>query len=222
MAGILKFLDTGAIDPDASPAEIAASAGIAPSENATAAIAKLQAFGGYLKAFGIADWCRYDTGIVRGLAYYTGIVYEVMDVGETLRAIAGGGRYDNLLEVLGGPAVAASGFGMGDVVLGILLEEKQLIGDLAQGVELFVIDGSADMFSDVINVVGRLRSVGAAAEFSYKRQNIGKQLKQADRRGACKAVILEPDGVVMIKDLASGEQTACKLAEILSDPTTIL
>jgi histidyl-tRNA synthetase len=221
IAGILRFLDAGSIDASASPEEIAADAGINAGEKALGAIAKLQAFGGYLDAFGIADWCRYDTGIVRGLAYYTGIVYEIMDAGESLRAIAGGGRYDNLLEVLGGPGVAASGFGMGDVVLGILLEEKQLVGDLADRVDLFVVDDSPELFSEVINLVGRLRSIGLAAEFSYKRQNVGKQLKQADRRGARKAIILRNDGA-FIKDMASGEQTACVLDELLSDPASVL
>ena len=221
IAGILRFLDAGSIDESASCEEIAASAGISPGEKALGAIAKLQAFGGYLKAFGISDWCRYNTGVVRGLAYYTGIVYEVMDAGESLRAIAGGGRYDNLLEVLGGPAVAASGFGMGDVVLGILLEEKQLAGDLADRVGLFVIDDSPELFPTVINVVGRLRGCGLAAEFSYNRQNVGKQLKQADRRGARQAIILRADGV-FIKDMATGGQAPCMLEELLADPVGVL
>ena len=73
----------------------------------------------------------------------------------------------------------------------------------------------------MISLVGRLRSSGLAAEFSYKRQNIGKQLKQADRRGARKAIILGPDGAV-IKDMASGEQTACDIEAILADPTSIM
>ena len=221
IAAVLRFLDTGAIDDSSAPAEIAKSAGIAGSDKALAAIAKLQAFGGYLKALGISDWCRYDTGIVRGLAYYTGIVYEVMDAGESLRAIAGGGRYDNLLEVLGGPSVAATGFGMGDVVLGILLEEKQLGGDLSGQVDVFVIDDSPELFPAVIDAVGRLRACGVAAEFSYNRQNVGKQLKQADRRGARKAIILRSDGA-FIKDMATGDQTACVLDELLADPASVL
>ena len=221
IASILRFLDTGAIDEASKPEEIAQSAGIAAGEKALASIAKLQAFGGYLKALGIADWCRYDTGIVRGLAYYTGIVYEVMDAGESLRAIAGGGRYDNLLEVLGGPSVAATGFGMGDVVLGILLEEKQLGGDLSGQVDVFVIDDSPELFPAVIDAVGRLRACGVAAEFSYNRQNVGKQLKQADRRGARKAIILRTDGA-FVKDMASGEQTARAIDEILADPASVL
>ena len=221
MSGILRFLDTGSIDESASPEEIAQNAGISVGAKGLTAIAKLQAFGGYLEAFGISDWCRYDTGIVRGLAYYTGIVYEVMDAGESLRAIAGGGRYDNLLEVLGGPAVAASGFGMGDVVLGILLEEKQLAGDLSDRADVFVIDDSPELLATVINVVGRLRARGVAAEFSYKRQNVGKQLKQAARRGARQAIILRADGA-FIKNMAAGEQTACVLDELLADPAGVL
>jgi len=221
MAGILRFLDAGDIDRAARAEEIAASIGLDASEKALGAIAKLQAFGGYLKALGIDEWCSYDTGIVRGLAYYTGIVYEVLDTGESLRAVAGGGRYDSLLEVLGGPSVAASGFGMGDVVLGILLEEKGLIGDLSDRVDLFIIDESADLFSDVITLVGRLRGAGVAAEFSYKRQNVGKQLKQADRRGARKAIILRADGAV-IKDMAAGEQANCDIEALLADPCAIL
>jgi histidyl-tRNA synthetase len=221
VAKILQFLDTASMDASASPAEIAKSAGISTSERALVAIAKLQAFSGYLDALGISDWCRYDTGIVRGLAYYTGIVYEVMDSGDSLRAIAGGGRYDNLLEVLGGPAVAASGFGMGDVVLGILLEEKQLACGLSDSVDVFVIDDSADLFPMVIDAVGRLRAAGVTAEFSYKRQNVGKQLKQADRRGARRSIILRADGVV-IKDMSSGEQIPRVLEEILTDPSELL
>ncbi|MCP4376875.1 MAG: hypothetical protein GY794_11945, partial [bacterium] len=218
---ILQFLDTASMDASASPAEIAKSAGISASERALGAIAKLQAFSGYLDALGISDWCSYDTGIVRGLAYYTGIVYEVMDSGDSLRAIAGGGRYDNLLEVLGGPGVAASGFGMGDVVLGILLEEKQLACGLSNSVDVFVIDDSADLFPMVIDAVGRLRAVGVTAEFSYKRQNVGKQLKQADRRGACRSIILRADGVVL-KDMSSGQQAPCVLEEILTNPDKLL
>jgi len=221
VAGIMRFLDAGSIDPDASPEDVASEAGISAGGTAIGAIAKLQAFARHLEAFGISEWCRYDTGIVRGLAYYTGIVYEILDAGESLRAIAGGGRYDNLLEVLGGPGVAASGFGMGDVVLGILLEEKQLAGDLSDRVDVFVIDGSPEMFGEVINLVGRLRACGVTAEFSYKRQNAGKQFKQADRRRAAKAIILRSDGAE-IKDMSSGQQGACSIEELLANPSEVL
>ncbi|MCC6675664.1 MAG: ATP phosphoribosyltransferase regulatory subunit [Phycisphaerales bacterium] len=78
-----------------------------------------------LLSFGIDEWCRFDTTIARGLAYYTGMVFEVIAEGE--RAIAGGGRYDNLIELFGGPPTPAVGFGMGDVVLSLLLADKGLM-----------------------------------------------------------------------------------------------
>jgi len=216
-AAIVRFLDAGADGAMVSAEAIAEAVGIANSEAMTQAAGKLQAFAGYLAAMGISDWCRYDTGIVRGLAYYTGVVYEVMDTGESLRAVAGGGRYDNLLEVLGGPQIPATGFGMGDVVLEILLQEKNLLPELKGSVDVFVVDDSPEMFGDVMAAVGRLRQAGIAAEFSYKRQNVGKQLKQADRRGASVTVILRPDTAV-VKDMSAGTQTEQPLDAFLADP----
>ncbi|MFA6135348.1 MAG: histidine--tRNA ligase [Phycisphaerae bacterium] len=172
-----------------------------------------------LAAMGAGDYCQLDMRIVRGLAYYTGIVYEVFDAGQSLRAVAGGGRYDNLLEVLGGPKVGATGFGMGDVVLGILLEEKgKLPKELAAGrLDFYVIDAEDAELSRVMEVVGGLRARGLAADFSYKRQALGKQLKEANRRGAARAVIVRGDSVT-IKNLSSGEQKDRTLTEFLTQP----
>jgi histidyl-tRNA synthetase len=78
---------------------------------------------------GVGEFCRFDMGIVRGLAYYTGMVFEVHDARRRARAICGGGRYDNLLSDFGGPKVTATGMGMGDCVLEILLREKGLLKD---------------------------------------------------------------------------------------------
>ena len=74
---------------------------------------------------GFQGWCEFDLSIARGLAYYTGTVFELIADGE--RAVAGGGRYDNLIELFGGPPTPAVGFGMGDVVLSLLLEDKNLM-----------------------------------------------------------------------------------------------
>jgi len=173
-----------------------------------------------LKTMGVGEYCTLDMRIVRGLAYYTGIVYEVFDAGGALRAIAGGGRYDNLLEVLGGPKVGACGFGMGDVVLGILLQEKGKVrpGILAQGLDFYVIDDEGCPLETVMQVVGALRSKGASADFSYKRQPTGKQLKEANRRGAKRAVIVRPGNTVAVKDLVTGEQQDCRIEDILAGP----
>jgi histidyl-tRNA synthetase len=176
-------------------------------------IDKLRRMLDYLSAMGVGDYCRLDMRTVRGLAYYTGVVYEVWDAKGELRALAGGGRYDNLLEVLGGPAVGATGFGMGDVVLGILLEQKGRLPAFAQRLEYFVIDAEDGLLEKVIAVAGALRRAGRAADYSLKRQSLGKQLKEANRRGAEKAVIVRPDALA-VKDLASGRQSQTTLERL--------
>jgi histidyl-tRNA synthetase len=181
------------------------------------AVDRLEALFANLDTMGAGEYCKLDMRIVRGLAYYTGIVYEIFDAGQSLRAVAGGGRYDNLLEVLGGPDVAATGFGMGDVVLGILLEEKGKLPELSQKLDFFVIDGEAGTFDRVMEVVGALRGQGLSAEFSYRRQAVGKQLKEANRRGAGRAVIIRASGVA-VKDMSTGNQSDQSLDEFLSDP----
>jgi histidyl-tRNA synthetase len=171
-----------------------------------------------LRAMGAADYCELDMRIVRGLAYYTGVVYEVFDRAQSLRAVAGGGRYDNLLEVLGGPAVGATGFGMGNVVLGILLAERGKLPEPSEALEFFVIDAEEGAFEQVLAVVGALRAKGLSADFSYARQALRKQLKIANRRGAKRAVIVRRDGVA-VKEMQTGAQRDLSLAEFLERPT---
>jgi histidyl-tRNA synthetase len=194
----------------------AATAGV---EGLQGALGELRRLWQYLDAFGVAPWCRLDLGIVRALAYYTGIVWEVFDAANSLRAVAGGGRYDDLLEVLGGPKVGGTGFGMGDVVLGILLEEKgKLPADLrSQRLDFFVVDAQEGQPNKVLEVAAALRGRGLSADFSYKRQSIGKQLKEANRRGAARAAIVKKD-TVTVKDLASGSQQDRLLADFLARP----
>ena len=179
--------------------------GQADEDAVTGAATDLDRLWEQLRMLDVAEYCELDMRVVRGLAYYTGIVYEAFDAGESLRAVAGGGRYDNLLEVLGGPKVGATGFGMGDVVLGILLEEKGKLPSLAQSVDVFVIADGDDLLPRVLEVVGQLRSRGISAEFSYARRAMGKQLKEANKRGARAAMIVSADGMAM-KDLNSGQQ----------------
>ena len=107
---------------------------------------------------------------------------------------------------------------MGDVVLCILLDEKGKIPPdlLARRVDLFVIDGADGMLPDVLKLVGALRGRGLSAEYSFKRQNVGKQLKAANRCGARRAVIVRPDGV-SIKDMAGGDQQEMSLEAFLAE-----
>jgi len=167
----------------------------------------------HLEWMGVGDFCKYDPSIVRGLAYYTGIVFEVHDTTGDLRAICGGGRYDNLLRDFGGPRMTATGMGMGDCVLEILLREKGLVDERAgrRRVEYFVAFADHTLGSHVYRIAGRLRSKGLTANFSYKPQSgLSKQLKEASAQGAKKCIIVGQEYLdgkqLVIKDMGSGEQ----------------
>ncbi|OPX22104.1 MAG: histidine--tRNA ligase [Planctomycetales bacterium 4484_123] len=179
--------------------------------------AKLRALMEQLGHMGAGEYCRLDLRIVRGLAYYTGVVYEIHDAGGRLRAIAGGGRYDNLLEVLGGPEVGATGFGMGDVVLTILLAEKHKLPDVSARLDCFVVSAAPGLGPAVLEVVGALRRRGVVADYSFKRTSLSRQLKEANRRRADYAVIVRADGLA-VKDLRTGQQREVCREELLADP----
>ncbi len=193
---VCEFMD---IPPDQCLAEIKKMSGMHQEEINLRALCRM------LETMGVADYIRLDWHIVRGLAYYTGIVYEAIAEGE--RAVAGGGRYDNLLQLVGGPAVTATGFGMGDVVLGLLLDEKgKLPADLRKArLDFFVIPESVTDDYDAWRLVADLRRLGHSTDFRYKPQPMGKQLKEANRRGAAKALLIS-GGKVAVKDLATGDQ----------------
>jgi histidyl-tRNA synthetase len=199
-------------------ASLAAAAGIG-----TDALGELAALRDALVAAGLGDWCEFDLGIVRGLAYYTGTVFEVHEASGAERAIAGGGRYDGLVELFGGPRTPAIGFGMGDVVLGLVLADRGLLpadgGELLPRPDAFVISsGDAAAEAALAPLVARLRADGLHVRHSYKAtRNVGKLLADASRQRARFAVILgaeSADGMAQLKDLASGEQRAVTMAEL--------
>lgn len=206
------------------------SAGLAALEGlvrgnaaAEAEMARLKEVFALLEKLGVGAYCEYDIGIVRGLAYYTGVVFEGFSKGGLQRAICGGGRYGNLLELVGGPPLSGIGFGTSDVViLDVLAEFGRLPAEARQtgAVDYFVIDADATLFDDVLSLVGQLRQKGLAAEFSYKRQNLGKQLKTASQRGARHVAIVGQkfrDGrIIEVKDMASGQQREMRQEELLA------
>ena len=134
-----------------------------------------------LDRMGVADFCRFDISVVRGLAYYTGVVFEIYDRGCELRALGGGGRYDNLLKQFGGPQVTATGLGMGDCVLAILLEEKGLLAGRVptRSLDYYVACVDKQYFPQAVEIVARIRRAGRRANLSYRQTGLGKQLKQA-------------------------------------------
>jgi histidyl-tRNA synthetase len=181
-------------------------------KEADEAIGELKKLFKYLDMMDISEFCRFDIGIVRGLAYYTGIVFEIYDKSEQLRAICGGGRYDNLLADFGGPKVSATGLGMGDCVLGIVLEEKGLFKNLSEGknLEYFVAFADESLQNEVLRLIAKLRRGGFRADFSYKGGSLGKQLKQASMQSADKCIILGQEftqkGEIIVKDMNKGSQ----------------
>jgi histidyl-tRNA synthetase len=172
----------------------------------------LQALDDQLKAFGIHDWCEYDLGIVRGLAYYTGTVFEIHEATGVERAMAGGGRYDQLIELFGGPSTPAVGFGMGDVVLSQVLADKGLIPEhVLPRPDVYVLAGSDAGAERLPATVTGLRQAGCHTRFSYKTtRNVGKLLKEAGQAKARFALILDDqveEGTCSLKNLETGEQT---------------
>jgi len=166
-----------------------------------------------LANMGVGDYCVFDPSIVRGLAYYTGIVFEIHDAVGDLRAICGGGRYDDLLKDFGGPSVPATGMGMGDCVLEILLREKGLLKDgqiSTQNIDCFVAYLDKELGAKAVELVAKLRSAGKYTDFSYKGGSLKKQLKQASGVNAKECIILGQEFVdknqLVIKNMTSGEQ----------------
>ncbi|MEM1110039.1 MAG: histidine--tRNA ligase [Planctomycetota bacterium] len=176
--------------------------------------ADLAALDEQLTAFGIAEWCEYDLGIVRGLAYYTGTVFEAHETTGVERAIAGGGRYDKLIELFDGPPTPAIGFGMGDVVLTNLLHDKGLIpDDVLPRPDAFVFAASNEAAAQLPGVVAQLRRAGLHTRMSYKAtRNVGKLLKDAEKTKARFAVIAGED--LQIKNMGTGKQDVIALEDL--------
>ena len=179
----------------------------------------------YLEALGVIEWVQLDLSIVRGLAYYTGIVFELFDRKGEFRAICGGGRYDNLLKALGGVDLPALGFGMGDVVLGELLRARGLMPPAAPAVDFWVAADADELLPVVMATATAVRRMGYSAEYALRPQQLARQLKAADAAGARRAVILRRDAVaaeggapaVTLKTLADGSEEQVPLSRWLDD-----
>ena len=180
-----------------------------------------------LDAMGFGDRVDFDATIVRGLAYYTGIVFEVFDTAGELRAVCGGGRYDRLLERLGGPDLPALGFGMGDVVLGELLAERAGEPADGAGVDDYLVIVSEGQRALAIRLASALRSEGRAVTYALRETGVGRQFKDANAAGAGRAIVLGPDeaadGVAVVKDMASGHEERVPLDRLMgSDAGRVL
>ena len=165
----------------------------------------------HLRALGVNDWVDIDLTIVRGLAYYTGTVFELFDASGEFRAICGGGRYDNLLASLTGVDLPALGFGMGDVVLGELLKARGKLPEHAPALDYWVAYEDASQRPEAMRVATVLRRDGASVEYALRPLPLGKQLDAARKSRATAAVILRADGTLRRKEFASGAEESFTL-----------
>jgi histidyl-tRNA synthetase len=182
---------------------------------------------------GIYDWLRVDCSIARGLAYYTGMVFEVHEAGGKERAIAGGGRYDKLIEMFGGPPTPAVGFGMGDVVLSLVLQDRGLMPEgqalldklseppASLRPDVFVIsNGQPESDAALRPLVAQLRRGGSSSRPLHARQtykttkNVGKLLQEASGCHARFAAIIENATEVTLKNLGTGQQDKVPLTAV--------
>jgi histidyl-tRNA synthetase len=171
----------------------------------------------------VADRVVFDASVVRGLAYYTGIVFEAFDAAGELRAICGGGRYDRLLETLGGGALPAAGFGFGDAVIVELLAARKLLPELRRELDAVVFAFGDAERGAAIALAGRLRAEGASVELVLGGMRLKRALAEADRSGARRIYLVGPDevarGRALVRDLASGEQAERALPPARGDAT---
>jgi histidyl-tRNA synthetase len=178
-------------------------------KNSTA-IADLRRLLELLDAYGLADRVVFDASVVRGLAYYTGIVFEVFDTRGKLRAICGGGRYDRLLQSLGGTAVPAVGFGFGDAVIMELLADRGRLPEIPRRLDAVVYAFGEDERPSAIRLATRLREEGQSIELVLRPVRLRRALEDADRSGAARIYMVGSDelarGVAKVRDLASGEE----------------
>jgi len=211
---VLTFLQIKSI------AELESTLAPAGSAALTARLADWHRLLGGLQAMGLADFVQVDLGVVRGLAYYTGFVFEAFDRKGELRALAGGGRYDNLVEKLGGPAFPAVGFAIGDVTTGLLLEQRGLMPALLQAPDVYCVVGGAAERRAAFGDIHALRAAGFAVDYPFKDIAFGKQFKAAAESGAHLALIYGGDelakGVVKIRDLATRTEREVPAAGVLS------
>ena len=182
------------------------------------AVAELATLFDLIDSYGIADWVTFDASVVRGLAYYTGPVFEAHDRGGKLRAICGGGRYDRLLSSLGGNDMPATGFGFGDMVIMELLNEKGLVPDIPSGNQDIVIAINEDLRSAAMSVATKLRAGGRSVDLVLEDKRMKWAFRHAERTGAQRLVMVMPDewaaGNVRIKELESGEESDVAVGDL--------
>lgn len=185
-----------------------------------------------LRHRGLADYVAIDVGVVRGLAYYTGIVFEVFDRGGKFRAIAGGGRYDNLIGQLSDGAVSmpSLGFAMGDVVLGELIKDTAQVRQKLEKaiaaerkIDFYVVIAKEERRGDALAQIQQIRDRGYRVDYPLTSEKVGKQFQTAEQLGARAALLFGDEWPqVKVKNLATRKELLIDNHELQSHIERVL
>jgi len=163
-----------------------------------------------LEAMSFSSFLSIDLSVVRGLAYYTGFVFEAFDIKGKFRAIAGGGRYNQLISKLGGPDLPAAGFAVGDVVLQDLLDDRGLSPKIVTGPDFYVVTSGRSERRVALADINDLRNAGYSVEYPLREIGFGKQFKAAGQSGARFSLIYGAEelgrGMVKVRNMVDGHE----------------
>lgn len=181
------------------------------------AVADLKKLFSFAEQYGYADWICFDASVVRGLAYYTGIVFEAFDREGKLRAICGGGRYDRLLSTFGSEDIPACGFGFGDAVIVELLKEKGLLPDMSRQIDDIVFPLDEELEGPASSIASSLRKKGRSVEL-VEDKRLKWVFKHAERINASRLILVGNSewerGMVRVKVLSTREEFEVKTSEL--------
>ena len=195
---------------------------LAQNEKGVNAIDTLASIVAYASNYGIASSIQIDLGLARGLDYYTGPVFEILAKGyEDYGSIAGGGRYDKVVELYGGEPTPMTGIALGIERIVPLLEKKGAFSNVDLGIETFVVSVSEGVLPKAIEIVQTLRRAGIPTDFDHLKRNMSKQLNLANRKGVKVAVIVGErelaEGVVTLRNMETREQRKVKLENLIEE-----
>lgn len=179
------------------------------------------------ESYGFRDWLVFDASVVRGLAYYTGVVFEGFDRSGQLRAICGGGRYDKLLESLGGDAIPAVGFGFGDAVIVELLKMKNLLPDTSKNdIDSLVFASTSELQPIAAQVASKLRLSGIKADLVLDNRKTKWAFQRADKIGATAVVMIAEDEWknrnLIVKNLFANDESEKQITCSIDDVNTVV
>jgi histidyl-tRNA synthetase len=201
---------SGGVAPSDVPAFLGRLQAQGLAEPAVEGFARLRRIFELLPRAGLADRVVFDLTVVRGLAYYTSSVFEAFAREGDARALFGGGRYDNLVELFGGPPTPACGLAIGDQTLELLLRAHGRWPEGEPALDTYVVAVSAAEVPVALEIVRKLRSEGLSADLDLLGRSLSRQLREAARRRARRAILVGPRelerGRVVERDLTTGEQ----------------